>query len=403
MTDTKTYETTKLDIEDKQSKAADLLKYTVEVLEGATLAQLRELAKGLIKNIKSKENSKERLLAKLLVIRDSAQKVVDNKALEIYQSEEVKKERWATRELSSTKEKANAMIDTLKSRITSATNDLERLEIIVMYATATLDGLRKEGYAKTTIKGMLTEIGGVINDYQTDSDLLKMSLDTFIKTLWSQFSKDKEEINYNDKIRVAKNLTEEKRVNGTALLEKAKKFLESIPTDVVFDKNSRNNPVKWSSVVASLVLVTGRRPAEILSSAVFEKGASANELRFKGQLKAKGEFRDARMGEFNVIPCLVDDYLAINALNYLKSKRLDDPNFVNDTYAKELSREMKQWVETAGLAIPVYALRKVYASLCQRFFYTGKERGAVIYIASIMGHQPNDYTTVQTYREFEVD
>jgi hypothetical protein len=150
----------------------------------------------------------------------------------------------------------------------------------------------------------------------------------------------------------------------------------------------------WQNIAIALVLATGRRPIELFVTGKFSEPEKKGFL-FSGQAKTKmSESVPYR------IPVLYDVetiQLAMKRMRRLlkvpKDATHDD---VNKMTAKALSLRMKGVF--AEKSVVVYTLRAAYARVCVQRYYSPKYGSEEDFLASILGHNENDFATVQHYK-----
>jgi len=160
--------------------------------------------------------------------------------------------------------------------------------------------------------------------------------------------------------------------------------------------------------------VTGRRPAEIGCSADFSF-VNINHLEFTGQLKTKSDELKSY-----VIPCLMNtsDFLRLwrvfreeHTKNVIDKTQHNLNDFYsteltkkfNSSYAKDMSMRTKKYFKRfLGDDVTTYNLRHLYATIAtmrfnnmnKNLYHDDKFR------AKILGHNENDLTSVNTYKQF---
>lgn len=172
---------------------------------------------------------------------------------------------------------------------------------------------------------------------------------------------------------------------------------------------------RWRDVAIALMLVTGRRQSEIMSSASFElaKDESGNikesEVLFSGQLKTKDRHDVPEKYE---IPVLAPASAVIKALDWLiaNGKRHPDPKAAHNRYSKELSGriqvinqyyeiehkpETESGKEPKGAKLTCHLCRQIYAQKMAKFTPQGRKPRR--FIAEILGHREGDDVTVESY------
>ncbi len=160
----------------------------------------------------------------------------------------------------------------------------------------------------------------------------------------------------------------------------------------------------WADVAIALMLVTGRRQSEIMSSAKFAPTDRPTWVSFSGQLKTKG--REDAPDSYD-IPVLAPADAVINALEWLgaSGKRRDDEKVAHNTFSKGLSSKAKtidelivyekRRVDAKGkeMTLTCHLCRQIYAQILKDRFET-KEHTA---ISRILGHEADDNTTADRY------
>ena len=200
------------------------------------------------------------------------------------------------------------------------------------------------------------------------------------------------------------------QITSNAIKEVAQERLkerheEYVPIDMdalIVRANEELTARSWYRRLLALMLLTGRRPYEVASTARFvlnDKG----ETVFHGQIKGKNG-KAVRDGY--VIPLLAP-YNIINQT--LEQMRADKPEMKQASAELFHSRACKQYGEQftqhwKGL-FPIemedltpYALRRVYAAIC--FERYGGRKMPTTYMASILGHSESDVHTALHYIQF---
>lgn len=177
-------------------------------------------------------------------------------------------------------------------------------------------------------------------------------------------------------------------------------------------KNSEKR--KWRHVVWALMLVTGRRPSEILCTGEFQTTGDDYQVLFSGQTQKHGEKSTAYP-----IPVLVKARLVIAGMKWLEKHGKRDcktPAQVNIKYANALSERVKELnlqtftVEEGNWAYTdngkekslnnSQILRHVYSLISSLIFNNSKSLQK--YLAAILGHKEvstNKYDAGKTYSE----
>ena len=201
------------------------------------------------------------------------------------------------------------------------------------------------------------------------------------------------------------------QVDTTLMVERAYKSLSTL-TDTT-------PSYRWREVSCALAFVTGRRMAEVHSSAVFTE-VDEYTVSFTGQAKTKGE-QAARYSDNPSydIPTLIPSKYVVNALKWLddNGKRLDEVEAVNPKYAKELGVYVKNdWYSATMPTVlandskrgarekhcTYHKLRQLYALSAVDSF---KPDNVYVnaYMSQILGHSAWDTQTSQRYeRDMEL-
>ena len=199
------------------------------------------------------------------------------------------------------------------------------------------------------------------------------------------------------------------KVDTTLMVDRAYKVLSELQPGTP--------SYKWREVSCALAFVTGRRMAEIHSSAQFVE-VDEYLVSFTGQLKAKGE-QAARYAENPSydIPTLIPARFVVSALKWLddNSKRIPEPKKVNGKYAKELSLYVRnEWYarvmpdmvanderRTDEKHCTYHRLRQLYA-LCAVESFRPSNLYVNKYMSMLLGHSVWDTKTSQRY-EMDVE
>lgn len=160
----------------------------------------------------------------------------------------------------------------------------------------------------------------------------------------------------------------------------------------------------WAEVAIALMLVTGRRQSEVMSSAQFALTDRPGWVSFSGQLKTKGRL-DAP--EVYDIPVLAPAEAVIKALEWLgvSGKRDENEKTAHNRYSKGLSNKAKtldelivyekRRVDAKGkeMTLTCHLCRQMYAQILKDKFQS-KEHKA---ISRLLGHGDEDSATAQRY------
>jgi integrase len=172
--------------------------------------------------------------------------------------------------------------------------------------------------------------------------------------------------------------------------------------------NPKSNEL-WQKVAISLMLVTGRRLSEIMSTAKFTPSDRGGWVVFEGQLKTKGN----EVVKPYPIPTVVDFETIDSAMNWLRSngKHNLDPDKAHQNYSKPLSATTKaldSWIDyieretvvkEGGIEKPrmltSHTCRQIYAQIWKE---SAELEGAPHHrISTILGHGKEDNGTALRY------
>lgn len=167
------------------------------------------------------------------------------------------------------------------------------------------------------------------------------------------------------------------------------------------------------AIAAALIVVTGRRPIEILLTGNFKKVRKPDaslfdgtvkkrfSVLFSGQAKTKGA--ENAQNEAYEIPTLIDPSLIVDAFKYLRRRYNCEgltPQQVGNRAWKELGKYAKaRYRDRDGLAIKPSELRAAYATIAYERLAPMKTSWNA-YTARILGHSTNDLVTSFSYDQF---
>ncbi len=162
-----------------------------------------------------------------------------------------------------------------------------------------------------------------------------------------------------------------------------------------------NKAQYWREVALAILIVTGRRPAEVMATGVF-KAVNASEVEFYGQLKKKGKDSDEKT---YIIPCIGDTAIEVEqGIKWLqmmnkrilpKSRNLEDKQEAakksHDNFSKylsEISKEIMQkirLVDKANWELPEdksrlkpYLARQIYLQIISKLIQKSVQDGTSI-------------------------
>jgi hypothetical protein len=195
--------------------------------------------------------------------------------------------------------------------------------------------------------------------------------------------------------------------------------IKAVERRLVFEQHSNLRPIdpdffvdkarsllysgRYYPTFAGLLLVTGRRPAEIAFSADLRpvKGR-ADALLFSGQLKGR-ESENARLDPYE-IPLLADADDVLEAFDFLRQYRtFEDVADVNRKTGKELNVAVRAAFNNQD-ALNGYQpkeLRAVYAESAYDYL-DDRSISKAAYFAQILGHSAGDIITANSYMKFYI-
>lgn len=212
-------------------------------------------------------------------------------------------------------------------------------------------------------------------------------------------------------------LAREKKTDDSKRLNERKEDVATIdPTQMIANAKAILSLIDefspatlWLQVSCALAVATGRRMAEIHSTATFT-AIDSHSLHFTGQAKAKGETADKSAKGF-VIPTLVDAQLCVNALQWLtdNGKRVADTSTVNTRYSKALSQYVKKFYDSAMPSLyaeheskcTYHKLRAIYGLCAVRSFRPANMQD-VRYLGDIMGHDQDASVSDRYTADFRI-
>ena len=159
----------------------------------------------------------------------------------------------------------------------------------------------------------------------------------------------------------------------------------------------------YLDVIIGLSALTGRRTAEIGTSARFEV-ATPTSVVFYGQLKVK----DREGVEAYEIPVLHDSRVLCEHLAAIRRRKPDligSPQKFHDCCGKNISVRVK--THYSGLydsPLCTKDLRAIYAEICFQLYSGTKDKrmSQVAYYSKVLGHGELDLTTAHSYLDFYI-
>ena len=155
----------------------------------------------------------------------------------------------------------------------------------------------------------------------------------------------------------------------------------------------------YIDITLGLMILTGRRPIEILKTATFTKVEEPYHVCFEGQAKTRG--REDGDRPYN-IPVLTNVDIVLNALERLRVLRdfsEVDHREIHNRVSKTLNEKFKRHYGKLLPQCKPTHVRSLYALISYQVF-SSERRSFDSYAASILGHKANDTFTAQHYDDF---
>jgi hypothetical protein len=159
----------------------------------------------------------------------------------------------------------------------------------------------------------------------------------------------------------------------------------------------------YTKVAVGLFALTGRRPIEILKTAIFTP-VSNDWLTFEGQAKKSKSSNDLESKPYD-IPILTDSTDIVEALNFIRSVR-DFSDISNDDIHSKTNKTLNETCKRCFKGVipdpSPKMLRKAYGEVASHWFKPdSQEKNA--FLSDILGHETLDIATSQTYKQFYID
>lgn len=149
----------------------------------------------------------------------------------------------------------------------------------------------------------------------------------------------------------------------------------------------------------ALIILTGRRPIEILSSGEFSESKKSGHIVFEGQAKVKERVEGKRD-----IPVLLSPKIVLAALKKLREEKADFVGLDNQTFNNRIAKQCTEAVRRVYSIHNIdhaYALRAAYACIAVELFKPASY-SAQGYMSEILGHLEDDIQTASSYQRFSV-
>lgn len=367
-----------LTIDERQAKLEKIAGYSTSTLTDAKVRELRELAKGLVKNCKKLKQPQ--LANELLRLG----KEFRDERLGVSRSSEVSPELSDVEDSSESAEASQALpvvnrttaeevgiktYNKLKDivGISRTSNDCNLgLEIGILVSTLVASEVRQYPAFHTRKNRRTTYLrtmAGLLRDetvsWKEDIRYAFLTVKEALERSWAEEANE-------DKSRYREVVEE----NKTSLLALDPRELLAEAKDILENPSRR----KWNFLVKALAVATGRRPSELMVTASFKK-AGEYKVEFTGLLK---ERRDLLTGKLNgkvekpvVIPTLLPADLVIAGLEALEAtgRRIKhDGDYITacDDSDRKYSSLFSQMMKGSGYKLK--DMRKVYAVTCKELF-----------------------------------
>jgi hypothetical protein len=158
----------------------------------------------------------------------------------------------------------------------------------------------------------------------------------------------------------------------------------------------------WNALVCAVALLTGRRSIEVTKIGKFQRSERENHLLFSGHAKIR--YRPDIAHDIPLIGSNQDHVLqAVKTIREFRSFEDKTNKEVNNTTAAGLNMAVRKYFRNPR--IDVHSLRTVYSAFASKYFYPLEPEGKPsepMYIAWILGHDPDDTNTQVDYKRFNI-
>lgn len=254
-------------------------------------------------------------------------------------------------------------------------------------------------YADTTKLKNVTKVSNALKSYVGgQNETYQAAAKKLVGILRGANSAVSAELRNTYKAAVKKKATDEQRFPVSSIMGKAVDLVATAAGD-----NSLDN-VNRLDLTLAVMLLTGRRPAEVLSFQSDFLADSDNRLVFTGRAKSKGASVEDQETPivFNVPGGAMNVQQAVKVLASAGCRDLEHGD-VNKTYGKPLSRQVSKWSkELETEALKPYDMRKMFASYqIARYHDEAKHGDSSYWVAGLLGHAKDDGNTVNSYKSFK--
>lgn len=183
---------------------------------------------------------------------------------------------------------------------------------------------------------------------------------------------------------------------------KARDRVEISPLPLIARSEQLLNSRSYAAIALGLILLTGRRPIEILKLGFFVE--DGDKLRFSGQAKTKGSNKSR---DNYLIPCLCSREKAIAALDRIRQQKNfseNDNRYVQRKTGKTLREQYDRYFSDIYPVkeVPPYSLRAAYGAICWDLYGKYGFDDDQHYLSLILGHSDEDDDTARHYKRFKL-
>jgi hypothetical protein len=172
----------------------------------------------------------------------------------------------------------------------------------------------------------------------------------------------------------------------------------------------------YITVAMGICGLTGRRPSEVLTTAIFEPAIVCkycdNSILFSGQLKTKGA--ETARNNYEIPVLCNDERIIITALERLRKMKdfstMEVPvektlaQCVNSITAKSQSQCVQKYLSEffPDKKIKPYDLRALYVAIA-KYFYMPKDMASSTFYSELLGHAESDKDVFKSYEDFYIE
>ncbi len=242
-----------------------------------------------------------------------------------------------------------------------------------------VDGAELRGYSLSGIKNIFTAYRKAIQEAFGDH----IAIDHFRLT-----DAEMDEFREDYRVKVSDDHTNLRAIDDEALVAIATEIAEAAETCDTME------------LAGALLLLTGRRPVEVLKTGVFLSTPARNHVMFGGQAKRRELETDAAN---YAIPVLAPPAIVLAAVKALRRREITTNltnQGVNGRFSKYLGRAVaRRFFDKAKTPLQPIELRKVYATISYAW-YCPQTVSMNAHFAQVLGHSPLDLFTALSYVQF---